>query len=401
MKPAHMILALGMLITGSLNTIMTTWCDKQSALGTKPYNMWAQLEMKPGEEIQPVHAFNHPFFQALGMFIGEFLCMIAYGITRKKAVQIDPDNVPPGGRTKGAQWFMIPAMLDITGTGTMYAGLCLSYASVFQMLRGSSVVFTCVLSCAVLGNTIHPFQWFSVLMIVIGITIVGYASIAGASNAGSSKDATSVMIGDILIVLAQIATAVQMVTEEKLMSKFPSAPLKVVGLEGIFGCIILSCLLVPMYFICFIQADGVGYPIESVPDALTQASNNIIIPTAIIGNAFSIAMFNFFGISVTQQMSAAHRMVLDSVRTLVVWSVSLILGWEQFHPLQLLGFFFLSVGTCMYNEIIRLPFFVYPEGDGFSNLENELGQSSSFVVDMVKEEGTGKTLNTGGSFTRT
>jgi len=358
MKTAHMMLALGMLITGSLNTIFTTWCDQQESLGTTPYNMWTKLDMEPGKSIQPVHLFNHPFFQALGMFVGEFLCMIAYGMTRKRRVQLEGEwwVAPPGGRTKGALWFAKPAMLDITGTGTMYAGLCLSYASVFQMLRGSSVVFTCALSCAFLGRKIHAFQWFSVLLIVIGITIVGYVSIAN-TKPGATKDQTSVMIGDILIVLAQVATAVQMVVEEKLMKKFPSAPLKVVGLEGMFGFVILSMALVPMYFIKPIP----GYPIESIPDALAQAQNNLIIPLAMLGNSFSIAFFNFFGISVTQQLSASHRMVLDSVRTLVVWSASLALGWEVFHPLQLVGFVFLTLGTCIYNEVIRLPIFAYPE----------------------------------------
>ena len=40
------------------------------------------------------------------------------------------------------------------------------------------------------------------------------------------------------------------------------------------------------------------------------------------GNMLSIAFFNFFGISVTKAMSAAHRMVLDGVRNIIVWAVS-------------------------------------------------------------------------------
>lgn len=45
----------------------------------------------------------------------------------------------------------------------------------------------------------------------------------------------------------------------------------------------------------------------------------------------SIAFFNFFGISVTKAMSASHRMVLDSLRTVAVLIVSIALGWEEFH----------------------------------------------------------------------
>jgi hypothetical protein len=45
-------------------------------------------------------------------------------------------------------------------------------------------------------------------------------------------------------------------------------------------------------------------------------------------------------------------MVLDSIRTLVIWSVSLLVGWQVFHALQLLGFAFLVFGMCVYNNIL-------------------------------------------------
>jgi hypothetical protein len=60
-------------------------------------------------------------------------------------------------------------------------------------------------------------------------------------------------------------------------------------------------------------------------DAFNQfsmpAPNNPTIMVAMVCMIFSIAFFNFFGISVTKKMSAAHRMVLDSVRTIIVWIV--------------------------------------------------------------------------------
>ena len=49
------MLALGMLITGSLNTITTKAADKVNTLD------------RYGDTVN----FNHPFFQALCMFVGE------------------------------------------------------------------------------------------------------------------------------------------------------------------------------------------------------------------------------------------------------------------------------------------------------------------------------------------
>jgi FtsH-binding integral membrane protein len=51
---------------------------------------------------------------------------------------------------------------------------------------------------------------------------------------------------------------------------------------------------------------------------------------ACLGNVLSIAFFNFFGLSVTKYMSATHRMVLDSLRTIIIWAVSLLVGWQSF-----------------------------------------------------------------------
>lgn len=51
-------------------------------------------------------------------------------------------------------------------------------------------------------------------------------------------------------------------------------------------------------------------------------------------NVFSIAFFNFAGVSVTKELSATTRMVLDSIRTLVVWIFSLVFKWEHFQYLQ-------------------------------------------------------------------
>merc|ERR1711907_303147 len=101
-----------------------------------------------------------------------------------------------------------------------------------------------------------------------------------------------------------------------------------------------------------------GYPIENAPDAWAQIVNspsclpmaragwhlpvgNALV-VAIAGNICSIAFFNVFGIKITTVLSGSHRMILDSMRTCVVWAVSLILGWEHFHVLQLVGFVVMS-----------------------------------------------------------
>ena len=104
------------------------------------------------------------------------------------------------------------------------------------------------------------------------------------------------------------------------------------------------------------------------------------IQISIVVYVLSIAFFNFFGISVTKAMSASHRMVLDSLRTVAVLILSVLLLGSKFHVEQLAGFFFLLLGTGMYNEIVKFPFiFDYSEEDVRESFVEKVRQDSTSV----------------------
>lgn len=54
-------------------------------------------------------------------------------------------------------------------------------------------------------------------------------------------------------------------------------------------------------------------------------------------------------------MSATSRSTIDTCRTLFIWLVSLVLGWESFKWLQVVGFALLVYGTFLFNDIVRPP----------------------------------------------
>ncbi|KAF6036115.1 SLC35F6 [Bugula neritina] len=104
----------------------------------------------------------------------------------------------------------------------------------------------------------------------------------------------------------------------------------------------------------FITADPY-YRLENALDAFYQMGSNWQIIVAQVGNVVSIAFFNFSGISVTRELSATTRMVLDSLRTIVVWVVSVIV-WDPFNAVQIPGFILLGLGTAIYNGLLTKPF---------------------------------------------
>ena len=78
-----------------------------------------------------------------------------------------------------------------------------------------------------------------------------------------------------------------------------------------------------------------GHPGPSevrVPAQEIAGSTQLQLTT--VGSILSIAFFNFFGISVTKNLSGAARCTIDACRTLFVWMFSLYAGWETFHGLE-------------------------------------------------------------------
>jgi len=341
----QIFLALLMVITGSINTLATKWADDSKSKG------------KDGT----IRSFNHPFLQACAMFFGEFLCFLAYKgiyyyyIKKDYTEEQLPESVK-GSLAFSPFIFLPPACCDLIATSLMYIGLNLTSPSSFQMLRGALIVFTGFLSVAFLGRRLRLFEWIGIFAVMVGLIIVGLSDVLGGKN-GSDNSMNKIITGDLLIIMAQIITATQMIVEEKFVSGSNVSPLQAVGWEGIFGFSILSFLLIPMYYIkvghsIFDNPDG---QIEDAIDGFYQIANSWEVVTGLSGTIFSIAFFNFAGISVTKQMSATTRTVLDSIRTVVIWIVSLLFSWEAFSFIQLGGFIVLIVGMCVYNDIIIRP----------------------------------------------
>lgn len=343
-----LFLAVGMVITGTLNTISTKWADRQTAIGRPEFDE---------------HDFDHPFLQTVGMFLGEFTCLITFQIYRTY-LRCKNQEVDLGSDDFSPFLLLIPAMCDMSATSVMYFGLNLTFASSFQMLRGSVMFFTAVLSVIFLKQVIKLFRWAGIGIVITGLVGVGVSDLLKEINGGSSKDLSKVLIGDGMIIFAQIIVAAQMVIEEKFVNGKNIHPLRAVGWEGFFGAIMLSILLVPFYYIILppaFCADAVepalngSCRLEDAIDGLYQMGNNPLIVVAVIGNVVSIAFFNFFGLSVTKTQSATTRMVLDSIRTIVIWAICLALGWEEitiYTLPQIIGFLFLVFGTFLYNDIL-------------------------------------------------
>eukprot|EP00284_Hemiselmis_tepida_P013338 CAMPEP_0174924742 /NCGR_PEP_ID=MMETSP1355-20121228/7445_1 /TAXON_ID=464990 /ORGANISM="Hemiselmis tepida, Strain CCMP443" /LENGTH=427 /DNA_ID=CAMNT_0016170575 /DNA_START=241 /DNA_END=1524 /DNA_ORIENTATION=+ len=375
MTGGQYLLALAMLVTGSINTISTKLADVQCVPASMPSTVNCDVghaantnSTSAGVCPSGCTTFDHPFFQAAGMFIGELLCIVAFRATLLCAASKSRDASLPDESSEDSEdavledgfppyIFALPALCDMVATSMMYLGLTMTYASVFQMLRGSVVVFTGLLSIIMLGKRLWMCHIAGMFLVTAGAFIVGLSSVLGqgGDSAGAAQPSHP-MLGNILIVCAQVVVSTQMVVEEKFLSRYRVSALQAVGWEGLWGLLFLSIALTGMYFSQFGPDICDGHAcIENAIQAVLQVQTSPVLTAAVLGNIFSIAFFNFFGISVTQSMSATHRMVLDSLRTMVIWVFSLVVGWQAFAPLQVVGFAVLFLGTLIYNELLIIP----------------------------------------------
>ena len=319
------------------------------------------------------------------MFLGEFSCLAVYYVhrcyTRKQAAE----KVAPNKKFSPFI-FLLPALCDMTGTSVMYMGLTMTYASSFQMLRGAVIIFTGIFAWVFFRRKVSKDQLAGMFFVLLGLVAVGMASILATDDSDSSDKPSNPIVGDILVIAAQAIVALQMCIEEKFIGKYEVPPLQVVGFEGMFGFFILSILLVPMYYLPGPHGSTPGDRLENAPDAMLQLANNDNIKAAVALNVMSIAFFNFFGVSVTKHMNATARMVLDSLRTIAVWGWAVGRGWQKPHPLEGVGYFFLILGTLLYNQIIIMPFLQkrFPKQFGYPKSDD--GMQESLLVNSVSDE---------------
>lgn len=82
-------------------------------------------------------------------------------------------------------------------------------------------------------------------MCFAGILLVGASSLMTGSGR-LSQSASATVVGMLLIVLAQAVQAAQVTIEDHVLRDLGLAPLTVVGWEGIWGCIFMFGILLPI-----------------------------------------------------------------------------------------------------------------------------------------------------------
>eukprot|EP00927_Polykrikos_kofoidii_P050463 TRINITY_DN4437_c0_g1_i1.p1 TRINITY_DN4437_c0_g1~~TRINITY_DN4437_c0_g1_i1.p1 ORF type:complete len:431 (-),score=59.28 TRINITY_DN4437_c0_g1_i1:164-1345(-) len=362
----------GMLITGTINTLATKIQFKIESI-----NMDGHLT-----------EFHKPWFGAFNMLLAmavvgfvDKCCRSAFG---GQPMQPDADvsllesttddSKPRMSYQKKVMLVSVPALLDLLATAACCIGIMYIPASVWQMLRGSALVFAAILSVVFLKRKLRGFHYLGLFLCVFGICLVGVANIGGAkgndTSSAQQEDVGMVLFGMTIVVIGQILQAAQVIAEEWLMKDVDLPALVVVGWEGVWGIVMMIVVLFPVLYL--LPGDDRGH-LEDSFDTVVMLTNSGSLLGVVLTYLFSCATFNATGIAVTHALSGVHRMMLDASRTLVIWAFGLAVTycydenskfgevWNDYCYIQLVGFFVLVCGQAVYGNVLRVPFCEYPE----------------------------------------
>ncbi|KAG9390910.1 Solute carrier family 25 member F6-like [Carpediemonas membranifera] len=373
----------------------------------------------------PPHKFEKPIFQSIIMFWGMAVCIILhfmvmgfkYGMKTFKAqraasraesssdagnllaedVETPKDDVESlveseaepmslqakiWDEARGYIYIAVPATFDLLATTLMTFGLIFIDVSVMQMLRGSMVIFSALLSVTVLRKHLRLYQWTGVATVALACAMVGVSCIMGARGSSNSRPAAQQALGCLCVVGSQFIQASQIVAEEILLHGVKAAPLQVVGMEGVWGSLITMFVVYPIAML--VPGSDPAFPLpykpmENVFDDFAMMFNNKLIFTFSCIYFLCILVLNYSGMLVTSALTAVHRTIFEAVRTLAIWITDLFIYYlvisggrhtvygERFDLtwsfLQAAGFATLVFGMAIYNDLIRLPGIVFKYGD--------------------------------------
>lgn len=326
--------------------------------------------------------FSKPWFQTEAMFVGMMLCLVVYEITEcvKRFRKVKQEEGTKS-RKRDYVLVLIPALCDMCATCMMNVGLVWIQPSIWQMLRGSMIIFSSIMTYFCLKRKLKCYKWVAVIITVVGLLVVAVASLNiptvnndeddDEDGDSTDPDATprpktevttlQMIIAFVLVIGAQIIQASQIVIEEHLLKSISMPASLIVGIEGFWGTFVLALIMIPLGY----TPESWDVFHEDTVDSFELIGHSSTLAIALVLYVFAILAYNLFGMMVTQTFTAVHRTIMEGIRTSCIWLCNLFIHyvidehfgeiWNYWSFLELFGFGILIFGTLVYNEVIPLP----------------------------------------------
>merc|ERR550532_320143 len=107
------------------------------------------------------------------------------------------------------------------------------------MFRGAMVLFATFFSVVFLKRRLSSCRIFGIFLVTIALTLVGSSNMMADQLKTAAVPVSLRVFGMGMILLGMFLQGGQIVVEELLMKDLKAPPLLVVGMEGVWGCVIM------------------------------------------------------------------------------------------------------------------------------------------------------------------
>ena len=203
----------------------------------------------------------------------------------------------------------IPSVFDLGATALCMMGLQFLDVSIYQMLRGSGIIFVALMKQHVLGDHLFRFQWVGVFWNVVSVVLVGLTAMLASAQSEKEVEASDAVWGVLLVMAGAFVQALQFVFEEKVMTMdIPAPPLLLIGMEGIWGTVLCLVVVYPLAY--FMPGDDHG-SYEDPFNTYEMIMNSSTIKWAFVIYFFTIFAYNLFAVLVTFMLSMQFWTIFD------------------------------------------------------------------------------------------
>ena len=277
-------------------------------------------------------------------------------------------------------YVLLPALLDAVCVSILMAGSLFIPMSLTMTLKGMRIVYSTFLVIVIFRRKQMAYNWFGVGVAMLGVSLAAMSAVLNKPDLGSDC-----LVGVGLILLSEFVRSLMVVIEEYLMKKMDCDPFFMIGLQGLWGMLILALGLVSSWLV--IPGKDAGTTWENLEVTLKLASESTIVISLLCMLPIIISAHFMCSVMVTKLLSSVHNAMASVLMTALVWLIELFIHyvvdsklgneWGPYSAIQLLGFALVVVALLVYDgSIIRLPrLFTYPD--------MEVSQKEQIVDDSI------------------
>ena len=313
---------------------------------------------------------SHHFFPVLEIFLGKLLCLLIYYIKKFFSTENNNDEVKQKPKTK---YFIILAILDIlSNIIIIFNVLLINNSSPFKFLF-IIIILSQIISIKLLKTEYFRHHFLAVVLSFAGLLMGEIKGIQIENNSGGY-----IALGIILAIGAQVSQSTHYILEEKLLKEYNYSTLKTIGLEGFWGFLIYSIILIIFQFISCENWDTTikeaicsndsnvysTFKIENTIFALNQIKDNsrifcsilIILIGVILNNIALLSIFKYRSVILALMFIGIINYIFLFIFVSLASNAQYNFSGIEFHWIQIVGFILQILALLIYSQILVIPF---------------------------------------------